>query len=140
DYEGGICAECVAHDSFFPLPDLDESSSVRFSSAPNAFAATSMADTADSITAADPFRPRARARSAIASIRSRRSLHLHAKHQVQKSPCSCSLGMLAAAEPIAIASAAVPSMRPVALILSSLRLPAGSQTTTAFIAHMFNTG
>src|SRR5690625_2933854 len=42
--------------------------------------------------------------------------------------------------PTAIATATMPSMRPVAFDLSSFRLPAGSMTATAFSAHMSSTG
>jgi hypothetical protein len=44
------------------------------------------------------------------------------------------------ATPIAIASATMPSMRPDDLSLASLRLPLGSETTTAFAAHIVSTG
>src|SRR5690606_26151330 len=42
--------------------------------------------------------------------------------------------------PTAIANATMPSIRPVALDLSSFRPPAGSITATAFSAHMSSTG
>ena len=42
--------------------------------------------------------------------------------------------------PTAIAKATMPSMRPVALPFMNLRLPAGSVTTVAFLAHISSTG
>ena len=45
-----------------------------------------------------------------------------------------------AATPIAIASATIPSIRPVALLLSSLRFPAGSDSAIALAAWFRRTG
>ncbi len=55
------------------------------------------------------------------------------------SPLLCSVGAPRVA-PKAIASATMPSIRPVALSLANLRPPAGSFWITELAAHMVSTG